>query len=62
MHILMDAPLCAPRTDQRRTGEQQAVNSPDCEELDRNNRQVRRKPKKHGAVVGVIVVPGSYLL
>lgn len=34
-----------------------AVNSPDCEELDRKNRQVRRKPKKHGAVVGVIVVP-----
>lgn len=39
-----------------------ADNSPDCEELARKKRHVRRKPKKHGAVVGVIVVPGSYPL
>lgn len=45
-----------------RASRRTAVNSPDCEELGRNNRQVRRKPKKHGAAVGVIVVPGSYLL
>lgn len=45
------------------TGEQKdGVHSPDCEELDPNNRQVSKKPKQHGAVVGFIVVLGSYLL
>lgn len=46
-----------------RTGEQaDCVHSPDCEELDPNKRQVRRKPKQHGVVVGFIVVLGKYLL
>ncbi len=62
-------PLRSVRTDQLhrytklRTGEQtDGVHSPDCEELDPNKRQVRRKPKQHRAVVGFIVVLGKYLL
>lgn len=38
------------------------VHSPDCEELDPNKRQARRKPKQHGAVVGFMFVLGKYLL
>lgn len=46
-----------------RTGEQMdGVDSPDCEELDPNKKQVRRKPKQHGVVVGFIVVLSKYLL
>lgn len=46
-----------------RTWEQTAgVHSPDCDELDPNKTQVRRKPKQHRAVVGFIVVLGKYLL
>lgn len=55
-------PLRSARTDElhgdteRRTGRQtDGVHSPDCEELDLNKKQVRRKPRKHGAVVGFIV-------
>lgn len=62
-------PLRSVRADQLRgytklrTGEQtDGVHSPDCEELDPNKRQVRRKPKQHRAVVGFIVVLGKYLL
>lgn len=62
-------PLRSVRTDQLhrdtelRTGQQMdGVHSPDCEELDPNKGQVRRKPKQHRAVVGFIVVLGKYLL
>lgn len=39
-----------------------AFNSPDCDELDPNRREVRRKPKKHRAVVGFIVVLWAIIL
>lgn len=41
-------------------GARSGVFSPDCAELDPNNRQVRRKPKQRGAVVGFMAVLGSY--
>lgn len=46
-----------------RTGEHRVgIHSPDCEKLNPNKRQVRRKPKQHWAVVGFIVVLSKYPL